>query len=141
VTIPSPWRYVLALVGAAASVTGFVLFAVPALLIGAWAWEVTPLTARIVGAVLTLPGMVNVWMLWDSRWSAFRWVFQAQLVSLACIVLAVIVRFGDLDWTRPAAWLFTIGIVVSAAVYVVFYLSLERRRGASLTGAPGAGRA
>jgi hypothetical protein len=141
VTIPSPWRYVLALVGAAASVTGFVLFAVPSLLIGVWAWEVTPLTARIVGAVLTLPGMVNVWMLWDSRWSAFRWVFQAQLVSLACIVLAVIVRFGDLDWTRPAAWLFTIGIVVSAAVYVVFYLSLERRRGASLTGAPGAGRA
>ena len=33
VTIPRPWRYVLALVGAAASVTGLVLFAVPSLLI------------------------------------------------------------------------------------------------------------
>ena len=140
-TIPTPWRYVLALVGAAASVTGLVLFAVPSLLIGVWAWEVTPLTARIVGAVLTLPGMVNIWMLWDSRWSAFRRVFQAQLVSLACIVLAIVVRFADLEWERPAAWLFTIGIAVSAAVYVVFYVSLERRRSASLTGGPGAGRA
>ena len=129
VTIPSVWRYVLALVGAVASVTGLVLFAVPSLLIGVWAWEVTPLTARIVGAVLTLPGMVNIWMLRDSRWSAFRRVFQAQLVSLACIVLVIVVRFGDLEWERPAAWLFTIGIGVSAAVYLVFYISLERRRG------------
>jgi len=127
-TIPGLWRYVLALVGAVASVTGLVLFAVPSLLIGVWAWEVTPLTARIVGAVLTLPGLVNIWMLWDSRWSAFRRVFQAQLVSLACIVLAIVVRFGDLEWERPAAWLFTIGIAVSAAVYLVFYISLERRR-------------
>jgi hypothetical protein len=128
VTIPAPWRYVLALVGAAATVTGLVLFAVPSLLIDSWAWEVTPLTARVVGAVLTLPGLVNIWMLWDSRWSAFRRVFQAQLVSLACIVLSILVRFGDLEWSRPSAWMFVVGILVSAAVYLAFYLSLERRR-------------
>lgn len=127
-TIPAPWRYVLALVGAAATVTGLVLFVTPALLIETWAWEVSPLTARIVGAVLTLPGMVNVWMLWDARWSAFRRVFQAQLVSLACILLAIAVRFGDLAWERPSAGMFVAGIVVSAAVYATFYLSLERRR-------------
>jgi hypothetical protein len=139
-SIPAPWRYLLALVGAAASVTGLVLFAVPSLLIGAWAWDVTPLTARIVGAVLTLPGMVNIWMLWDSRWSAFRRVFQAQLVSLACIVIALAVRAGDLVWSRPSAALFTVGIVASASVYVWFYVSLERRRRVSLTGVPAARR-
>lgn len=127
VEIPAPWRYVLALVGAASTVTGLVLFIVPSLLIGSWAWEVTPLTARVVGAVLTLPGLVNVWMLWDDRWSAFRRVFQAQLVSLACILLAIALRMADFDWNRPSAWLFAIGIVVSAAVYAVFYFSLERR--------------
>lgn len=127
VEIPAPWRWVLALVGAAATVTGLVLFAVPSLLIDAWAWDVTPLTARIVGAVLTLPGMVNVWMLWDDRWSAFRRVFQAQLVSLAFILIAIAVRFGDFAWERPAAWTFATGIVVSAAVYTLFYVSLERR--------------
>jgi drug/metabolite transporter (DMT)-like permease len=55
-------------------------------------------------------------------------VFQAQLVSLACILLAIAVRSGDLEWTRPSAWMFVVGIVVSAIVYVVFYVSLERRR-------------
>jgi hypothetical protein len=127
VEIAAPWRYVLALVGAAASVTGLVLFIAPSLLIGTWAWDVTPLTARVVGAVLTLPGMVNVWMLWDDRWSAFRRVFQAQLTSLACILIAIVVRIGDFHWDRPSAWLFTGGIVVSAVVYAVFYASLERR--------------
>jgi hypothetical protein len=127
IEIPAPWRYVLALVGAASTVTGLVLFIVPSLLIGSWAWEVTPLTARVVGAVLTLPGLVNVWMLWDDRWSAFRRVFQAQLVSLACILLAIVVRLADFDWNRPSAWLFAIGIVVSAVVYALFYFSLERR--------------
>lgn len=127
VRIPAPWRSALALVGAAASVTGLVLFILPSLLIGVWAWEVTPLTARIVGAVLTLPGLVNIWMLWDDRWSAFRRIFQAQLVSLACIVLALVVRSGDVEWERPSAWLFTIGIGVSVVVYLAFYVSLERR--------------
>lgn len=128
VTIPAPWRYALALVGAAATVTGLVLFAMPSLLLETWAWPLSPLTARIVGAVLTLPGVVNVWMLWDHRWSAFRWVFQAQLVSLGCILLAIAVRFGDLAWERPSALMFVVGIVASAAVYGAFYLSLERRR-------------
>ncbi|MFD4422999.1 hypothetical protein ACFWN7_16060 [Agromyces sp. NPDC058484] len=128
VEIPAPWRYSLAIVGAAASVTGLVLFVVPSLLVDVWAWDVTPLTARIVGTVLTLPGMVNVWMLWDARWSAFRRVFQAQLVSLAVIVLALVVRVGDLVWARPSAWLFTIGIIASVGAYVVFTVSLERRR-------------
>lgn len=128
IDIPGPWRWSLALVGAAASVTGLVLFAIPQMLIGTWAWDVTPLTARIVGAVLTLPGMVNLWLLWDARWSAFRQVVQAQLVSLACIVLALVVRSGDLEWERPSAWLFAVGILVSAAVYVAFYVVMERRR-------------
>ncbi|WP_159605740.1 hypothetical protein [Agromyces humi] len=132
VEIAAPWRYMLALVGAAASVTGLVLFIAPSLLIGAWAWDVTPLTARVVGAVLTLPGLVNVWMLWDDRWSAFRWVFQAQLVSLACILIAIVVRIGDFQWQRPSAWLFAGGIVLSAVVYAVFYASLERARRGSV---------
>jgi type IV secretory pathway VirB2 component (pilin) len=48
-------------------------------------------------------------------------------VSLACILLAIAVRLADFDWNRPSAWLFAIVIVVSAAVYALFYFSLERR--------------
>lgn len=132
VEIPAAWRIALALVGAAAAITGLVLFAAPAMLIGTWGWEVTPLTARVVGAVLTLPGFVNVWMLWDRRWSSFRWLFQAQLVSLAAMLFGLVIRSSDLAWDRPAAWAFVTGIVVSAGVYGLFVgLMEERRRAAS----------
>mgnify|MGYP000518940749 CR=1 FL=1 len=126
VDIPRGWRMLLVVVGLAATVTGLVLFAVPELLVDAWGWELTPLTARIVGTVLTLPGMVNVWMLRDARWSAYRWVFQAQLVSLGAILLAVALASGDLLWDRPAAWIVTVGFAVSFVAYLAFYLVFDR---------------
>jgi hypothetical protein len=136
VEIPAGWRIGLAIVGGAAAVTGLVLFAVPDLFIGQWGWDVTPLTARVVGAVLTLPGLVNIWMLWDRRWSAFRWVFQAQLVSLGAMLFGLAIRGGDLAWDRPAAWAFIVGIVVSAGVYGLFVGLMEERRRLAPTGRP-----
>ena len=97
-------------IGLCSLVVGLTLFVAPQLGISGWAWTLTPLTARVCGAILTLPGMVNLWMLRDPRWSAFRQIFQAQLVSLALILLALALRGGELLWARPplrcwsAAW-------------------------------------
>ena len=94
--------------------------------IDAWAWEVTPLTARIVGAVLTLPGMVNIWMLWDDRWSAFR-----RRVPGAAREPRVHPDLARGATRRPrvgsarARGSSSVGIVVSAVVYVGFYVSLR----------------
>ena len=119
-------RFVLAGVGIVASVTGIVLFINPALLVDAWAWQLTPLTARITGAILTLPGMVNVWLLVDARWIAFRGIFQAQLVSLAFIVVALAVARKDLDWLRSLTPWIVGGFAVSAIAYAAFYLANDR---------------
>jgi hypothetical protein len=126
VALPTPVRVALALLGAAALGAGLALFAFPAALGPVWAWDLTPLTGRIVGAVLTLPGAVNLWLLVDARWSAFRWMFQAQLVSLAFILGALVLGSGDLQWSRPSAALFVAGILASAVVYVLFYVWSER---------------
>ena len=63
--IPGAVRALLVVVGILALIAGAILFILPNLLIVAWAWKLTPLTARVIGAVLTLPGMVNLWMLFD----------------------------------------------------------------------------
>ncbi|WP_166878620.1 hypothetical protein [Salinibacterium sp. ZJ450] len=123
--IPLVWRVVLGLIGLAALVTGLLMFFIPTLLQPLWAWPLTPLTTRVVGAILTLPGMVNLWLLRDTRWSSFRWMFQAQIVSLLFLTLAVLLRAQDLDWTRPAALLFVLGIELSLVIYLAFYLSCE----------------
>ncbi|BDZ46054.1 hypothetical protein [Naasia aerilata] len=129
--IPRWSRLLLALVGAASLLTGLALFAAPQLLIPQWGWTLTPLTARILGGVLTLPGVVNLWLLADDRWSAFRTMFQAQLVSLVFLCGALALAGGGaLDWSRPVAPAFVALICGSLIGYAAFYAWCEwgRRR-------------
>lgn len=139
-TIPWPARIVLALFGAVSLAAGLVLFFAPAVAIGSWAWDLTPLTARVVGTVLTLPGTVHLWLLLDSRWSAFRWMFQTQLVSLVFLNLAVLLCRDQLLWQNPV----TVPVVATLAValvgYAVLYLYCERRARRSVDRAPHRGR-
>ena len=125
--IPLAPRLVIAAVGTVSLVCGLTIFVAPGLVAGAWAWELTPLTTRVVGAVLTLPGMVNLWLLRDARWSAFRWIFQAQIASLVFITAALVFARGDLAWARFAAPVFVVGIVVSLIAFTAFYLYCERQ--------------
>jgi len=128
VLLPAWVRILLALIGIGSLVTGLVLFLVPQVGIAVWAWPLTPLTARVCGAILTLPGMVNLWMLGDARWSAFRQIFQAQLLALALMLLALALRGGELLWSRPSAPLFVGGLTVSLVAYAALYGWAEARR-------------
>lgn len=131
VGVPRPVRLVLGAAGAVALLAGLALFLVPSVGIELWAWELTPLTARVVGAVLTLPGAVDVWLLLDGRWSSFRWMFQAQLASLVLINAAWIVERDHLLWERPVTWLFVVGVVGALVVYATLYAWCERPTRAS----------
>lgn len=124
--LPRGPRIALVVIGAAAFVDGVVLFFAPQLAIAIWAWQLTPLTAQVTGAVLSLTGVVNVALVWDPRWSSFRPLFQAQLISLAAIAVSLVVRGADLKWDRPVTPLF-IGLVAAAILaYGGFTLWCER---------------
>lgn len=114
VEIPLFARWGLALIGGAAFLVGAAMFVFPDAAAGVWAWRLTPLTARVTGSVLTLTGVVNVALLADARWSAFRLLFGAQLISLAAIVVSVLVRWSDLLWDRAFTPMFL--ALVGAAV-------------------------
>lgn len=127
--VPLGIRIAFAAAGVIIAAVGAILFVAPTLLIDVWAWDVTPLSARIVGAVFTIPGTINLLMLVDPRWTAFRWVFQAELVTLAFIVIAFVVGFNDLYWNRPSTWIVTIGITAMLIACVSLFAWLDRRRG------------
>jgi hypothetical protein len=124
--IPRVLRIVLITLGAIALVAGLGLFVFAESLTTLWAWDLTPLTARIVGAILTLPGMVNLGMLVDARWSSFRILFQAQLVSLVFILATIAIANSDLRFDRPSAPALVIGLIGSFVGYLLFYLWCER---------------
>jgi hypothetical protein len=123
--VPRAVRGVMLAVGAASLVTGAVLFFAPELVIPFWAWELTPLTARVLGAVLSLPGIVAIGFVRDDRWSSFRILFQAQLVSLFAIVCSLIAGREALLWDRLATWAFLALIAVAVLGYAVLTAAME----------------
>ena len=117
----------LAAIGVSALAFGAVVFAAPTAAIAWWPWTVTPLTAQVTGAVLSLTGVVNAALVRDRRWSAFRVLFQAQCLSLAAIAISLIAGRDDLQWDRPLTPVF-VGLVAVALVgYLSFTLWCERR--------------
>ena len=136
VVIPRLWRGGLVAIGAAALLFGAIVFAAPEFAIGSWAWPLTPLTAQVTGAVLSLTGVVNAGLVRDARWSAFRLLFQAQLLSLAAIAVSLIARRDDLLWDRPMTPVFLVLVAGALILYAVFTLrceALARRAAASVT--------
>ena len=125
--VPRPVRGIMLAVGACSLVTGTVMFFAPTLVIPLWAWDLTPLTARVLGAVLSLPGIVAIGFLHDDRWSSFRILFQAQLLSLLAIVCSLIAGRDALHWDRPATPAFLALITVALIGYAALTAAMEVR--------------
>jgi uncharacterized membrane protein HdeD (DUF308 family) len=125
--VPLGVRVVMLMVGAASLVTGAIMFLSPTLVIPIWAWDLTPLTARVLGAVLSLPGVVAAGFLRDDRWSSFRILFQAQLISLVAIVCSLIAGRDALHWDRVATPAFLALIAIAFVGYAVLTLTMEFR--------------
>jgi hypothetical protein len=125
--VPRAVRGVMLTVGAASLITGAVMFLAPSLVIPIWAWELTPLTARVVGAVLSLPGVVAIGFLRDDRWSSFRILFQAQLVSLIAIICSLIAGREALRWDRLATPAFLALIAIAFVGYAALTAAMEIR--------------
>jgi hypothetical protein len=132
VDVPLVARSGLALIGGAALLVGAGMFVFPDAAADVWAWPLTPLTAQVTGSVLSLTGVVNVALLVDSRWTSFRILFGAQLISLAAIIVSVLARWGDLLWDRASTPAFLALIGAAVLCYGGFTLWCESRlRGAT----------
>ena len=130
--IPAAIAWCLVAVGGVATLTGLTMFVLPGMFLDVWGWDLTPLTARTMGAILSLTGFVNVAMIVDRRWSSFRVLYGAQLISVALIIVAVVIRREDVHWERPAAWGFVALLVLAFVCYGSFAAWAERTMRRSL---------
>lgn len=128
IAIPSLVRWALGGIGVATLAISLFLFLKPATMIGVWPWTLTPLTARVAGAMFALPGLVGIGIALDERWSAARLILQSQAFSIALILLAAARAWPDFDPARPATWAFIGGLALMLAGIVALYLALEARR-------------
>ena len=82
IVIPKNFRLFSGAVGLITLLISLFLFLQPNILIEVWPWTLTPLTARVMGAMFALPGLVGLGLAMDQRWSAAGLILQSQGFSI-----------------------------------------------------------
>ena len=99
---------------------GCVFFVAPDVAIDAWPWTLTPLTARIMGAVIVLYGGVWPSVALNGTWRGARIPLQAHALGLTFVLLAVARGQDVIDWGNALAVVFVavagVMLAVSAAL-------------------------
>jgi hypothetical protein len=123
-TMPRGLRVALAVAGGAVVAVGVVMYVTPSTAIDVWPWTLTPLTDRIVAAVVTLFGSVWVSVAIDGTAVGARIPLESHAIGLAFLLLAL-ARGGE-------------GIVpaVIAAAMLAVSVGLRWRLGAAATAPP-----
>jgi hypothetical protein len=108
--LPSAVRWMLAVTGALATVTGALMFLAPATVIPIWPWLLTPLTCRVIGAIFCLGSALLV-VLVDSRVATMRLMLEVALIMIVSIDVAAVRARGEFFTDRPLTWILALGFV------------------------------
>lgn len=134
VMLSTPEVAVIAAVGGLSCLTTIVLFALPGWAATVWPWPLTPLTARVVGAIFAL-GFAAVQVLADRRWSSARLLVQVALIMLGLMAVAAARTLGDFAADRPLTWVMAVGLPATLIGLAAMYSRREFSRARSRPGA------
>jgi hypothetical protein len=127
VILPQVVRVAMSIIGVTSFLVSIALFLQPQLMIDVWPWTLTPLTARVVGAMFAL-GLTALGIGLEKRWSSVRLMLQAQFFMMVMVLTAAIRAWGEFDQTKPSTWIFITGLVIVILATISFYLFMERQR-------------
>lgn len=119
-------RAVVGATGLAALGLGLFLYLAPGSAVDVWPWALTPLTARVMGAVMML-GVAGVGVWLDPRWSTARLMLQVERVMVALILLGAVRARDQFDTSRPLTWILGAGLVGVLAASTVLDRVMQRR--------------
>lgn len=107
---------------------GLLFFFRPDLMIQLWPWKLTPLTARILCGWLALPGVLQLVLAREPRWSAWCIPVESQIISVGLILIAGVRAVGEFDRGKPSTSILAAGVVSWFVVLVILRVTMARRR-------------
>ena len=122
-------RVIIGLTGLAATTTGVYLFFFPSSAIDVWPWALTPLTAKVLGAIFIL-GTAGLGVFIDPRWTTAQLMVQVEAVMVALILIAAVRAHDEFDTSSALTWLL-LGEFAASLVGAVFLSVTMGRRGAA----------
>jgi hypothetical protein len=128
VETPLAIRRVMGGLGALLLAMGLVLFVFANVLIDAWPWQLTPLTARVLGACFALTGVFGLMIGQDRRWTAARIALQSQALAISLVLVGVVRAWSNFKSGNVTTWLFVGGMSLLLISVALLYLVLELER-------------
>jgi hypothetical protein len=125
--VPRLVRLLIGIVGGLTLLTSMILFLQPSFMISTWPWQLTPLTARVMGALFALTGVGELAIALDARWSAVRIPLQSQMIGIVLIGLAMVFSRSNFHPANPLTWIFLASIVFLLVAGPLVYLLMETR--------------
>jgi hypothetical protein len=126
--VPQALRMLGGVVGVTLAASAVVLFVAPDLMIDAWPWSVSPLTARVLAGWFALFGVVNAAVVADPRWTGARILVQSQILGFGMVLVGVVRVWDNFDPANPLTWGVVGGMALYLSAILVLYLWMERRR-------------
>lgn len=125
--VPRLVRLVIGIVGGLTLFTSIVLFLQPGFMISAWPWQLTPLTARVMGALFALTGVGELGIALDVRWSAARIALQSQMIGIVAMSVAIVFSWNNFHQANPLTWIFIASILFLLIASPLLYIWMEMR--------------
>jgi hypothetical protein len=125
--LPGPARTAARLLGLLALAIAAVVFVWPALAVEVWPWTLTPLTARVTGAVFVLGG-AGVGIARHPEWRSVRLMVQVALVMLALVAGATVRAWDEFDQASVLTWAYFGWLLFVSAGSLLLYVRMEAER-------------
>ena len=126
---PAALRIAIGGIGVVLAISSAILLVVPQVMIAIWPWTLSPLTARVMAAMFALPGLVGIGVASDGRWSSARIIFEAQAISIALFLLAMVRAAGEIQWGQLGSWTFVAGLLL--VLGLIGWAAMGARRSAT----------
>ena len=124
--VPPVIRFILKLLGAALVMFALVGMFFPTLVIAAWPWTLTALTARVMSGWGALLGVGSLTMSGESRWSG--WKIPMECIFIWHVLVLVAAAMNPLDFKTGILNWYTFSVAVMVTGIFVFYLKMEVQR-------------
>jgi hypothetical protein len=123
--IPLGWRVYYGLQALGTLGLGIFLFVFPQTLIPAWPWLLTPLTARVLGAMFALPGVLGLEIALDPSWGAAKRLLEAQFVSFVMILIAILRARSDFASGSMVYTVFLVMLIIIIAALILLFIQMR----------------
>ena len=122
--VPPLARWALAAIGVFLLIFAVTNLVAPVLSMRIWPWELTPLTARVMGGWAALLGVGGLFISREKRWSAWRIGVQSILLWHSLVLLGAIIHRLDFQDGNLLNW-YLISVFVMLVGLVSLYLWME----------------